>query len=290
MDARLQRRVQRYGWDLAATDYEPLWRRQLAVVQTRLLDRAALVEGERVLDVACGTGLVALAAARTVGAKGRVCGVDISGAMVEVARHKARQQDIDKVTFARMDAESLAFAAAEFDVALCALGLMYMPDPALALREMRRVLRPGGRLLLAVWGERKRCGWSTLFEIVQGEVASEVCPLFFRLGQADALAKLCSDLGYRDIEQHVIRTALHYADADEACRAAFAGGPVALAWSRLDEAARARACARYLDSIASAKVGEAYDVPVEFLIVSAVVGPAAHERSGLAEYCRSGCT
>ena len=74
---------------------------------------------------------------------------------------------------------------ASFDVALCALGLMYMPDPAQALREMQRVLRSGGRLVAAVWGDRTRCGWSAPFPIIDDEVASEVCPPFFRLGQRD---------------------------------------------------------------------------------------------------------
>ena len=93
-----------------------------------------------------------------------------------------------------MDAEALELADAGFDVVLCALGLMYVPDPARALREMRRVLRPGGRVVLAVWGERARCGWSPVFPIVDAEVASEVCPLFFAWARA-TLAALCAQAG-----------------------------------------------------------------------------------------------
>jgi ubiquinone/menaquinone biosynthesis C-methylase UbiE len=66
MEARLQRRVQRYGWDRAATSYEPLWRTQLATAQAELMRHAALVAGDRVLDVACGTGGAALDAAAAV--------------------------------------------------------------------------------------------------------------------------------------------------------------------------------------------------------------------------------
>ncbi len=144
MDARLQRRIQRYGWDLAAGDYEALWRLQLAPAQSALMDGAALRCGERVLDVACGTGLVAFAAARAVGAAGEVVGVDISGQMVEAAGRAREELDLPNVEFARMDAESLRFADASFDVVLCSLGLMYLPDPEAAIREMHRVLRPGG--------------------------------------------------------------------------------------------------------------------------------------------------
>jgi len=272
MDARLQRRVQRYGWDLAAADYEALWQRQLAPAQAALLDALALRAGEEVLDVACGTGLASFAAADAVGPQGRVLGVDISGHMVEEAAGGSggRRQ----VHFARMDAEALALPAASFDVALCALGLMYLPDPLRGVREMLRVLRPGGRLGLAVWGERERCGWAPVFGIVDAEVQSDVCPLFFALGQGAALAELCATAGLTDIRQQRLAAVLGYRDGAEACAAAFIGGPVALAWSRFDAAARARAHERYLAAIGSWRRGTRYELPGEFVVVSASV-PAA---------------
>jgi len=269
VDARLQRRIQRYGWDLAAAHYEPLWRGQLAEAQDALLARAALAPGERVLDVACGTGLVALAAADTVGASGRVVGVDLSGRMVEVARERARARGLPGARFARMDAERLVLGDASFDVVTCALGLMYVSDPARALAEMTRVLRPGGRLVLAVWGDRARCGWSAVFRIVDAEVASDVCPLFFRLGQDDALARLCADAHLVDIESHRFASTLAYGDADEACGAAFVGGPVALAWSRFGDEVRERVCQRYLEAIEPWRDERAYRLPGEFVVVAA---------------------
>ena len=270
MDPRLQRRIQRYGWDLAADAYEPLWRTQLADAQTALLASAGLAPGERVLDVACGTGLISLPAARAVGPHGQVLGIDLSGQMVESARARARERRTPNIAFERMDAEALDLPDASFDVALCALGLMYVPDPAQALREMRRVLRPDGRLGVAVWGERSRCGWSAVFEIVDAEVASEVCPLFFHLGRQDALAQLGAEAKFESIEQRRIASLLHYADADEACNAAFVGGPNALAWSRFDADVRARVCARYLESIAPWRHGRGYRVPGEFVILAAL--------------------
>lgn len=269
MKPNLQRRIQRYGWDLAADDYEPLWQAQLAPAQDRLLTSASLVPGERVLDVACGTGLVSLASARAVAPCGQVLGTDLSGHMVEAARQRAHEQGFSNAHFARRDAEDLALPDASFDVVLCALGLMYLPDPEQGLREMRRVLKPGGRIAVAVWGERSRCGWSSVFPIVDAEVASEVCPLFFRLGVEDALALACVDAGFVVSAHRRISTTLDYANADEACHAAFVGGPVALAWSHFDEVARARVCARYLESIEPWRHGRSYAVPGEFVVISA---------------------
>jgi ubiquinone/menaquinone biosynthesis C-methylase UbiE len=269
MDARLQRRVQRYGWDLAAIDYEPLWQAQLAEAQAALLSLASLEPGDRVLDIACGTGLVSFGAARAVGPEGHVLGIDLSERMVDAAERRARDLHLSNCSFSRMDAETLALPDASFDVVLCALGLMYMPDPEEAVREMRRVLRPGGRVALAVWGERSKCGWSAVFPIVAKEVASEVCPLFFRLGQQDALARLCAEAKFEAVSDRRITTTLTFADAIEACDAAFVGGPVALAWSRFNEEVRARVRARYRDSIESWREGHGYRVPGEFVIATA---------------------
>ncbi|HEY5801439.1 MAG TPA: methyltransferase domain-containing protein, partial [Burkholderiaceae bacterium] len=225
MDARLQRRVQRYGWDLATEHYEALWQEQLAPAHAAVLDLAALAPGEHVLDVACGSGQLTFEAARQVGATGAVTGVDLSGEMIARAQRFAPQRCPHPVQLQRMDAEALAFADASFDVVLCGLGLMYMPDPALALREMRRVLKPGGRVVLAVWGERAQCGWAGVFPIVDAHVASEVCPLFFGLGQDDALARLCEDSGFAHAGVLRIAARLRYADAQQACLAALVGGP-----------------------------------------------------------------
>jgi ubiquinone/menaquinone biosynthesis C-methylase UbiE len=268
MDARLQRRVQRYGWDLAASDYEPLWQAQLAEAQAALLAWGSPAPGERVLDIACGTGLVSFEAARAVGVSGHVLGIDLSDRMVGGAERRAREKNLSNCSFSRMDAETLALPDAGFDVVLCALGLMYMPDPEKALREMRRVLRADGRVSLAVWGERSKCGWSAIFPIVDDEVSSEVCPLFFRLGEQDALARLCADAKLADVKHRRITTTLTFADANDACDAAFVGGPVALAWSRFDDEVRARVRARYLDAIDPWRHGVGYRIPGEFVIAA----------------------
>jgi ubiquinone/menaquinone biosynthesis C-methylase UbiE len=237
---------------------------------------ASPAPGNQVLDIACGTGLVSFEVARAVGQDGHVLGVDLSGRMVSCAERRAREVRLSNCSFARMDAETLDLPDATFDVVLCALGLMYMPNPEQALREMRRVLLPGGRVSLAVWGERSKCGWSAVFPIVDAEVASEVCPLFFRLGQKDTLARLCADAEFEAIEHRRISTTLDFADVNEACNAAFVGGPAALAWSRFSDEVRARVRASYVNSIEKWRLGNGFRIPGEFVITAAAAPRACH--------------
>jgi len=266
MNARLQRRVQRYGWDRAVTDYERGWREQLEPAQTMMLEMAALGRGERVLDVACGTGLVSFRALEAVGPSGSVLGTDLSGEMVEAARERAHARGLRNIAFRRCDAESPELEGETFDAALCALGLMYFPDPEAALGAMRRSLRPGGRAAAVVWGARARCGWAEIFPITDARVESDVCPLFFRLGTGDALARCFADAGFESVRVQRLAVELRYASAGEALGAAFRGGPVALAYSRFDEATRAAVHEEYLASIAAYRdAGGGYRIPGEFV-------------------------
>lgn len=267
MDPRLQRRVQRYGWDRAADHYEVSWAEQLRPAQECLLAHAAARRGERALDVACGTGLVTFALARAVGAEGHVIGTDISEGMIELATASAQRSGVP-VEFHRMDAEQLDFPEAHFDVAVSALGLMYVPHPERAIAEMHRVLGPGGRMVAAVWGARRACGWAEIFPIVERRIASEACPLFFSLGTGDTLADLFIAAGLRDVEQVRLSTHLAYASDDDAIGAAFRGGPVALAYSRFEPRVREDAHREYLDSIATYRRDSGYAVPGEFVIVA----------------------
>ena len=155
MEPRLQRRVQRYGWDNASLYYETFWQHQLKPAHDLLMEMAALQPGESVLDEACGTGLVSFFALEKLGPKGRVLGTDLSEKMIEMANALAVEKKENRAQFEWMDAEELRLENNSFDVALCALGLMYMPDPRKALKEMHRVLKPGGRAVAAVWGQRK---------------------------------------------------------------------------------------------------------------------------------------
>jgi ubiquinone/menaquinone biosynthesis C-methylase UbiE len=230
---------------------------------------AALQRGERVLDIACGTGLVTFRAAELVGPSGRVVATDISQKMVDRTAAEASRRGLAHVHTARMGAEAIEYVDASFDVVLCALGLMYVPDVPLALSEMHRVLAPGGRAVAAVWGARNRCGWADIFPIVEARVQSDVCPTFFQLGTGNALADSFTRAGFGRVTSDRISTELLYENGDAAADAAFAGGPVAMAYSRFDDATRASARADYLSSIARYRDGEGFRIPGEFVIARA---------------------
>lgn len=273
MHPKLQRRVQRYGWDKASGIYEASWSRQLEPAQDRMLQQARLQPGERVLDVACGTGLVSLKAARQVGGSGFVLGTDISASMVERATAIAANEGFANVRFERADAEDQSRAPVSdeerFDAALCGLGLMYFPEPGIAVEQMKARLRPGGRVAAAVWGARAKCGWAEIFSITDAEVHSDVCPLFFQLGTGECLAALLTDCGLQAVQVERLEVELVYDCAQAALDAAFKGGPVALAYSRFDEDTRDRVEAEYLASIDRYRDGLGYRIPGEFVVASA---------------------
>ncbi|MBZ0267600.1 methyltransferase domain-containing protein [bacterium] len=275
MDARLQRRVQRYGWDKACEHYERTWSAQLRPAQECLLEMAAPGRGERVLDVAAGTGLVSFPAAESVGSTGEVVATDLSQVMVDTLARDAESRGLAHVKAARMDAEQLFFDEASFDVALNGLGLMYVPDPAAALGEMHRVLRPGGRAAAAVWGARAGCGWAEIFPIVDSRVQSEVCPMFFQLGTQDLLERQFVEAGFENVASQRIHVTLDYDSAEMALGAAFAGGPVALAYARFDDATREAAHAEYLASIAAYRNGNGYHIPGEYVVATGRKGVSA---------------
>jgi SAM-dependent methyltransferase len=272
VEAKVQRWVQRHGWDRAVHHYQEHWRDQLRPAHEAVLALAALEAGEAVVEVACGTGMVTLPAAAAVGRGGRIVATDISGQMVDDTARRADECGHTQVETLRCDAETLGQALGDrspFDVALCSLGLMYVPSPDVAVAEMTAALRPSGRMVAAVWGERRNCGWASIFPIVDARVESDVCPMFFALGAPGSLAGVMAKAGLDGIEEHRIDCELVYADEETTLAAAFLGGPVALAYSRFDADTKASASADYLASIAEFRHGAGYRIPGEFVIVAA---------------------
>ena len=266
MEPALQKRVQRYGWDKASAYYENTWQQQLKPAHDVLFDFAKIQQGQKIIDIACGTGLISFRAAAATGRQGFVSGTDISDKMIEIADRTAKENGIGNIRFERMDAEELKINDKEFDVAICALGLMYAPSPVNALKEMYRVLKNGGICIAAVWGKRDNCGWASIFEIIDKRVSSEVCPMFFNLGNDNVLEKNFELAGFSTEKIKRIQSFLNYDSDEAACAAAFEGGPVALAYFKFSEKVQKEACEEYLGSIKKYKTEKGYSVPGEFII------------------------
>lgn len=187
-----------------------------------LLDFVALRPGERMLDLACGTGVVAREAASRVGVSGRVVGLDINGEML--ARARATRAAVEWCEGSAMD---LPFAVGTFDVVVCQQGLQFFPDESKALREVQRVLIPGGRLAAAVWCSIESSpGHHALALGLERHVGAEAAKLMysvFRLGDSQALQTSLEGVGFRDVRLQRERKVARFPSPDLFARWMVAG-------------------------------------------------------------------
>ncbi len=167
----------RMEWNAAA----PGWRKYgkdmfkwLAPVSDQLIRSTGIRIGQTVLDVATGTGRPALTIAKTVGPNGKVVGVDLSPEMLDVANEEAAYLGLTNVVFQVVNDESLSmFSDNTFDSVVCRNGLMFMPDPVKALKAFLRVLKPGGKASVTVWGSPDK---SPVMGVVMTTISKHVPP------------------------------------------------------------------------------------------------------------------
>lgn len=172
-----------------------------------LLDRVSVASGDRVLDLACGTGIVARLAKERLGQKGRVVGLDLSSQMIEVGR------SIDpSVEWREGNAIALPFDENEkFDVLLCQQGLQFFPDKVVAAREMRRVLAPGGRLAVATWRSLEEIPFFMALDRVAERHLGKV--IDHRYGfDAMVLERLLGDAGFSEIRVEKVSRTIRFVD------------------------------------------------------------------------------
>jgi SAM-dependent methyltransferase len=170
-----------------------------APLASDLIGLAALRPGERVLDVACGTGVVARLASQQVGATGVVAGLDVNPGMLAVARSVTPPGM--PIEWHEASAEAMPLQDASFDVVLCQMGLQFMPDKHAALREMRRVLVRGGRLILNVPGPIPRL-FTILGEAIARHIGAEAAGFMhqvFSLHDTAEIQSLVGGAGFHDV-------------------------------------------------------------------------------------------
>jgi ubiquinone/menaquinone biosynthesis C-methylase UbiE len=165
-----------------------------------LLRAGRIGPGQRVLDIATGTGIAAALAAETVGPAGHVTAADISPAMLEQARK--RLEDRTNVSFALEDGQNLTFPTGDFDAVLCSLGLMLFPDPARGLAEFYRVLRRAGYAAISVNTSPDRSFWTRVNAAIGQHVPSRAAAgaQYFSLGSEDRLRALFGAAGFQNVE------------------------------------------------------------------------------------------
>jgi ubiquinone/menaquinone biosynthesis C-methylase UbiE len=171
----------------------------IAPLVPELLARAAPRHGERVLDVACGTGAAARGVAPLVGSPGTVVGLDVNLAMLAVAGGRSAPRGA-AIEWREGSAEDLPFAAGVFDLVLCQQGLQYFSDRVAAVREMRRVLAPTGRVAVAVWRGVERFPFdAALNAIIERRLGAPVLTTPYALGDPRDLRELLEEGGFREI-------------------------------------------------------------------------------------------
>ena len=201
--------------------------------------------GERVVDVACGTGIVGRIAAARVGPTGAVVGVDLNPGMLSVARSVvlADSRSSAPLQWREASADKLPFPGESFDIVYCQLGLQFFADRAAAVHEMRRVLGAEGRLALMVWrGIDESPGFAVLAEALDrhvGQAAAAIMRAPFGLSNADELAALVRNAGFQDVAIQRQGGAVRFPSVERFVLSYAAGSPLAGPVSQTNDTARA---------------------------------------------------
>lgn len=222
------------GWQLKGNSAEAYERYLVPALMTRwagrLLDVAGAKPGERVLDVGCGTGVVARQAAPLVGPRGRLVGLDLNEGMLAVAR-AASCDGRPAIEWRQGNAMAIPFGEAEFDLVLCHQALQFVSDPNAALREMRRVLADGGRVAVGVCRSIEFCpGYPLLAESLRRHVGPEAEAIMrspFPSWTIDHVRGLFSAAGFRDVRVAIEVTPIRYPSPEEFLRQEAACSPLA---------------------------------------------------------------
>lgn len=204
-----------------------------------LVDAGLVSAGERVLDVACGTGVVTRVAAVRAGASGRVTGVDVNPGMIAMARKLGGPEGTTIDWFER-DALDLGLPDSGYDVVLCQQGLQFFPDRLRAVREMRRVLRHGGRLALSVWnsvGLYNAAVAKALSRLLSEEAARRFCASR-QFPAGEEIVRLAAEAGFSEINLRVARLDIRLPPLERFALDHLAATPVASVVADADEQVR----------------------------------------------------
>ena len=266
--------------ELRRTNYEiaeqiaPGWERRRAFIEEVttpvrewMLRELAPQAGQTLLELAAGAGDTGFEAAALLGEGGQLISTDFSPAMVEVARRRGAELGVRNVKHQLIDAERIELDTDSVDGVLCRYGYMLMPDPAAALAETRRVLRPGGRLALAVWGAPDRNPFfvTIAMSLVQGghmPAPDPEGPGPFSMASEDRTRGLLEGAGFGDVRIEEVPVRFRFADIDEYMAIVTdTAGPMGVALQGLSEDERDALKAQVVEAFAHFAGDGGYEVP-----------------------------
>ena len=225
-DAARYKAGQRREWDTAAPGYKD-WGLVLAPqfhpVSERMMELAGIQPGQRVLDVATGIGEPAGTAARRVGLSGHVIATDLAPQMLALGRELAAELGLQNIDFREMDAEAPDLPEQSFDIILCRFGLMYLPNPQVALERLHTLLVPGGRLVAAVWGPPQKVPFArwpmeVAIRVLQVPAPPPQMPGPFSLADPHRLEQFLTQAGFTAVHTEPMLLTLEWVSVDDYIR------------------------------------------------------------------------
>jgi ubiquinone/menaquinone biosynthesis C-methylase UbiE len=242
---------------------DELLRRTAEPVTQRMLELAAISEGNWVLDIASGTGEPAIPAALRVGPSGKVIGTDLAENMLAVARDKAKQQRVDNIEFHCVDGETLPFEPDTFHAATIRWGLMFMPDPVSCLRLAHSVLKENSRVVVSCWAEPERNPFFTHIMSILGQFMElpqlpAGTPGVFAFADPNRLVNVIHESGFQDVEIEDLSVDMVVADSGEEYWKIMEGlaGPIVQLMKQLDKETKAKFSQAVIDSANALKQGD----------------------------------
>jgi ubiquinone/menaquinone biosynthesis C-methylase UbiE len=238
-----------------------------------MMDAGGVGPGKKVLDAACGTGIMARKAAGFVGPCGRIAALDVNEGMLRVARITATREGAEVIEWYRSDIARMPFFPGEFDVVLCHQALQFLPDKTAALREMKRVLSPGGTLVLGVWGSPEKSPHVPIICDILGKYFGKDSASLFTtacsLSDRRVLENLVRDAGFSKIRIHTRVKIARHPSLAELLPAYFSGFPVAAQIAAMHEEERTRMFRAIATALAPYTENDGLAVPTENIILAA---------------------
>ena len=251
---------------------------QIAPLGLRAMERAKVVAGERVLDVGCGCGQTTLELARRVGAAGRVVGADISTAMLNHARSVARERHVSNVEFIEADAQTYRFEPSTFDVLFSRFGVMFFADPTAAFANLRRALRPGGRVAFVCWQPLPENPWMFVPFMAAAQIIQLPAPPApdapgpFAFADSDRVRGILTGAGFSDVGFEAVNETLSIgagADLDKTAEFLLQMGPTGSALREAGTQVSAQLHAAVRDSLVPYQTPQVVRMPSAAWMVTA---------------------